>query len=119
MIDRKQTANTRKMMDKTPKIDENCKLLISLSKESGNIIPTHEINMSTHRVASKLPAPKYNSPNGVIISPNVTRYATAIPKQKIRILISTNKASFLPKQNTAKSSYDFSLMNELEAKSKL
>jgi hypothetical protein len=88
-----QTATTRNMIESTPKIDENCRLLISLSKDSGSIIDTQEIVIKIHRWANTLCIPKYISPKGVKISPKVTRYATEMPKQKIKMFTSTKIAT--------------------------
>lgn len=81
------------MIESTPKIDENCRLLMSFSSDSGSIIDTHEIDMSTHRCANALCTPKYISPRGVRMSPRVTKYATEMPKQNTRMLTSTKIAT--------------------------
>ncbi|GMF25376.1 unnamed protein product [Phytophthora lilii] len=89
IIDRMATATTRKIMERTPKMDENWRLLMSFIKDNGSMIVPQDIVMSTHLCAKILCIPKQSSPSGVIMSPSVTRYATEMPKQKIKILTST------------------------------
>jgi hypothetical protein len=94
MSDRMLTAITRKMIDRTPRMDENCRLLMSLSSDSGSMMVAHEMVMRTHLSAKTLPTPKYSCPSGVTMSPSVTRYATEMPKQKTRMFSSTKMATW-------------------------